>query len=98
MQGHDVFSAYEEARRATDQDLLKLAAAENRVLITNDSDFGKLIYREKRPHRGVVFLRLADERVGSKIAVLDSLLSDYADRLAGSFVVASESVVRFAGS
>src|SRR5687767_2878931 len=36
--GHDVFSVYEEARGMDDVSVLAKAAAEQRVLITNDKD------------------------------------------------------------
>lgn len=36
------------------------------ILITNDKDFGELIYRGKKLHRGVILLRLEDERADNK--------------------------------
>jgi hypothetical protein len=42
-----------------------------------------------------VFLRLQDERPASKIEVLQKLLDEYNDRLAGAFVVVTETHVRF---
>ncbi len=95
-QAHEVFSVYEEARGMTDEDVLDKAHTENWILITNDKDFGEKVYREKRPHHGVVFLRLQDERSPSKIESLRKLLESYADELADRFVVATESQVRFA--
>ncbi len=94
--GHDVFSVYDQARGLDDQAVLRRAAAEGRILITNDKDFGELIFRENRPHRGVILLRLEDERVAQKIAVLTRLLAQYADQLSGNFVVVTETSVRMA--
>ncbi|HEY0376058.1 MAG TPA: hypothetical protein VGC87_03795 [Pyrinomonadaceae bacterium] len=54
------------------------------------------IYKERRPHRGVIFLRLEDERAGNKRETLRRLLEAYADRLTDNFVVVTESRVRFA--
>ncbi len=39
--GHDVLSETEHAPRAIDEDLLALAPVEERVLITEDKDFGE---------------------------------------------------------
>ena len=94
--GHDVFSVYEEARGMEDGGIIARAFAENRILITNDKDFGTKIYRERYSHRGVVLLRLEDERTASKIDTIRGLLESYADRLAGCFVVVTEVQVRFA--
>lgn len=52
--GHEVFSIYDEARGATDEDILIKAFAEDWILVTNDKDFGEMIYRERREHRGVI--------------------------------------------
>lgn len=96
QQGHEVFSVYDQARGSKDDFLIQKAFSENWVLITNDKDFGEMIYREHRPHRGVVFLRLADERTPVKIAVLQALLDNHAGRLPDNFVVVTEDRVRFA--
>ena len=94
-QSYEVFSVYEEARGMADDDILSKAYAENWILITNDKDFGQKVYREQRPHRGVIFLRLHDERAASKIDAIKKLLDAYGDQLAHSFVVVSEMQVRF---
>jgi predicted nuclease of predicted toxin-antitoxin system len=94
--GHEVFSVYEQARGMDDDALVVMAFEQQMILITNDKDFGEEIYRQRRQHCGVVLLRLRDERAASKIRVLQSLLTHYADQLSGHFVVATESRVRFA--
>jgi predicted nuclease of predicted toxin-antitoxin system len=96
--GHEVFSVYDQSPGATDGDLLDLAHRDNWILITNDRDFGELIFREGRPHRGVIFLRLDNERAVNKIRVLAQLLAGYANQLPGRFIVVTEAQVRFAGS
>ena len=95
-QGHEIFSVYEEERGIEDELIIQKALAENWILITNDKDFGEKIYKERRQHRGVVFLRLEDERASNKIETLRQLLESYADRLADQFVVVTETRVRFA--
>ncbi len=94
-QSHEVFSVYEQARGMVDDDVMSKAFSENWILMTNDKDFGEKVYREKRPHRGVVFLRLRDERAVSKIAVIRELLAEYSDKLPGNFLVVTDSQVRF---
>ncbi len=93
-QGHDVFSVYEQARGADDDDVVARAYSEDRILITNDKDFGEKIYRDMKPHKGVIILRLDDERASGKIAVIRRLLENYPDRLRGNFIVATEQRVR----
>ena len=73
-----------------DRDVAQKAFVENRILITNDKDFGERIYRERQPHRGIVLLRLEDERAAIKIDVLRQLIASYADRLTDQYVVVTE--------
>lgn len=95
-QQHEVFSVYDEARGIDDDEVIQKAFSENRVLITNDKDFGEKVYRERLPHKGVILMRLADERPATKIGVLQRLLAAYADRIPGQFVVVTETKIRFA--
>lgn len=94
--GHQVFSVYDQERGADDDQIIERAFNENWILITNDKDFGERVYRERRPHRGVVLLSLEDESARNKIDTLRRLLSDYADQLADRFVVVTEVRVRLA--
>jgi len=94
-QKHEVFSVYEEARGMDDDEVIAKAFAEDWILITNDKDFGEKVYREQRPHKGVVLLRLEDERAANKIVALRRLLEGYAGLLANQFLVVTERQVRF---
>jgi len=97
-QGHDVVSVYDQARGIDDEYVIRWACSENRILITNDKDFGEKVYRERHSHRGVVFLRLEDERVHSKIDVIRKLLEHHSENLIDNFVVATEKRIRFSKS
>jgi predicted nuclease of predicted toxin-antitoxin system len=44
----------------SDQDVLALAVAEERILLAADQDFGDLVVRQGLPHRGVILFRLGD--------------------------------------
>ena len=41
-----------------DRQVLAIAKNEQRILITNDRDFGELIFRQRMPHAGVILFRL----------------------------------------
>lgn len=89
---------YDEARGISDDEIRQKALIENWILITNDRDFGEKIFREGCIHRGIIFLRLEDERAINKIKGLQFLLTYHADRLSEQFVVVTENKVRFASS
>ena len=95
-QGHDVVSVYDVMRGADDLTVLRRAHQEDRILVAVDKDFGEQIYRQQRPHAGVVLLRLRNQRARFRIQALARLLQRYANRLQSEFVVVTESRVRFA--
>lgn len=94
--GHDVFSVFDQARGANDEELLIYANREDRIVIPADKDFGEMVFRSRMTHRGIVLMRLDDERSANKIVVIAQLLQRYGDRLPGAFVVVSEDRIRFA--
>ena len=93
---HEVFSVFEQSRGIDDEEIIPKAFAENWILITNDKDFGDKIFRDRKPHKGIILLRLDDERSVIKIEVIQQLLENYADKLEDQFVVVTENAVRFA--
>src|SRR5262245_37970462 len=93
-QGHEVFSVFDEAQGLPDNAILDKAFAEDWIIVTNDKDFGDLIFRDARKHKGIVLLRLDDERTVSKIAALQRLLEAHAADLPGHFAVVRETLIR----
>jgi predicted nuclease of predicted toxin-antitoxin system len=76
-----------------DPAVLALAQAEGRILITDDRDFGELVFRHRQPHAGVIYLRLgryAD--LSTKIARLAHVLEHYSEQLDQFLVVTHRSV------
>lgn len=57
-EGHDIATAAElDLARASDRTLLHEAAMRDRILLTRDRDFGRLVFAEGNP-AGVLFLRI----------------------------------------
>lgn len=97
-QSHDVFSVYDDARGMTDKEVLEKAFSENRILITNDKDFGEMVFRCRESHHGIILLRLEQERTPRKIEALHRLLCSCANHLPNSFAVVTETQMRFAAA
>ncbi len=49
MAGHDVIAIAEVAKGTPDERVMKRAFSEGRLLITEDADFGELVYARGRP-------------------------------------------------
>jgi predicted nuclease of predicted toxin-antitoxin system len=61
-EGHDVkYVLRDFPIGLPDAAILALAHSEQRVLITNDRDFGELVFRLHHHHSGVVYFRLPDD-------------------------------------
>jgi predicted nuclease of predicted toxin-antitoxin system len=84
--GHDVVYVLENLKGATDDEVLEHAHSENRILITEDKDFGELVYRLRRSADGIILLRFDVIERSQKIPRLLDLIQNEGDRLAGSFV------------
>jgi len=93
--GHDVLAVGEAMPQAEDVDVLARSVAERRILVTNDKDFGELVFRARQPHAGVLLLRLHDERPANRVRVVRAVFEGWAERLTNRFTVATESEVRF---
>jgi predicted nuclease of predicted toxin-antitoxin system len=62
------------------------------VLITDDRDFGELIFRLRQPHSGVIYLRLDTVLFEVRARRIDEVLATYRDELDQFLVVTEDSV------
>jgi predicted nuclease of predicted toxin-antitoxin system len=77
-----------------DEEVLALARGEQRILITNDKDFGELVFHQHHPHAGVIFFRFPlDSTAQAKIHALAELLTSHPGSLT-QFVVLSPQGIR----
>lgn len=74
--GFDVFDVKREnLNGATDVELMRRAVADNRVIVTHDSDFGTLAIFQGEPVTGIVFLRPGHFDPAFTIGTLTTLLA-----------------------
>jgi predicted nuclease of predicted toxin-antitoxin system len=93
--GHDVLYIMEEKPGATDDEVLRIAYNEDRILITEDMDFGELVYRFKKPAKGIILVRIDIKERQLKWERLRKLIDNYPDRLKGRFIVVDIQKFRF---
>ncbi len=93
QQGHDVISIFDDARGSDDDQVLMMAFNDCRVLITSDKDFGELVFREKRSHRGIVLLRLNNQSSANAVTALERLFQE-GHELIDRFVVVTVKKIR----
>lgn len=91
--GHDVLSAWEGYAHTTDEALLALAYQESRVLVTEDKDFGELVFLRRQSHPCIV--RLVELRLTEKVEAMRDLIQHHEDALReGAIIVVTRTRVR----
>ncbi|MCI0357132.1 MAG: DUF5615 family PIN-like protein [Planctomycetaceae bacterium] len=93
--GHDVLYVAEHSPGSDDDAVLQLAASQQRILLTEDKDFGELVVRLKLPAYAIVLLRIHSADTSAKLRRLRELISQDGSRLPGSLVVIDETKARF---
>jgi len=94
LAGYDVAWVVEKARGADDEQVITLAEAEQRILITNDKDFGNLVVHQGYAVSGVILLRLPRSKANQKAAHTIRAIQTLGEQLAGHFTVITERGIR----
>ena len=95
VNGFDVLAVSEYMQYSVDSDLLQQAHQENRILLTEDKDFGWLVFASHSDSAGVILIRFpANLRATLAPSVLQ-LVQEYGDKLGNAFVVVQPGQVRF---
>lgn len=85
--GHDVSAIAEINPGAKDPAVLALARSEQRVLLTEDKDFGLLAYAGGKETAGVILIRFPGNARSSLGQAMVSVIAELGGRITGAFVV-----------
>ena len=88
--GHDVIFAKDLLPLSSDEEILVRAENEERIVITNDKDFGELIFRLGRPAEGIILLRASTTDPKERFELVKGVL----DKAEGRFIVVKEGRIR----
>ncbi|MGH8621917.1 MAG: DUF5615 family PIN-like protein [Burkholderiales bacterium] len=92
--GFDVLAVLEKAPGATDERVIKLARLDGRILLTEDRDFGRLVFAATRATSGVIFIRFPATRRPDLAGRILDLVRREAERLEKSFTVVGPNRIR----
>ncbi|MDX9956326.1 MAG: DUF5615 family PIN-like protein [Anaerolineae bacterium] len=87
VDGHDALFVGDVDLHMPDTAILAWAVSEQRILITQDHDFGALVYQSGQCHAGILLLRMGEARRAERIAVLRWILDNYAIELPQHFTI-----------
>jgi predicted nuclease of predicted toxin-antitoxin system len=94
--GHDVIAIAEISKGEPDERVMKRAFDERRVLVTEDRDFGELVYARRRPSVGVIFVKFDSRARRAKPTAVVEAVAKLGQRLRDGFAVVEPGRVRLA--
>ncbi len=92
--GYDVLYILELSPGKQDDVILSEANSQNRILLTQDKDFGELVFRLQQIHSGVVLIRLHGIKPLEKAIIVTTALEKHLNELHNAFVVIQKNAVR----
>jgi len=93
-QGYDIKWVPDYNCEMPDEGLLQLANEEKRIFITNDKDFGDLIFLQKKLSVGTILFRVKGQKTEEKIKLMKKILMGYRDKLLNHYIVITKAKIR----
>jgi len=90
----EVYSILESNPSILDSVVLDIANQQKAILLTEDKDFGELVYRLKLYHKGILLIRLSDLLRESRVNVVTDVLIEHFAKLEGKFSVLNKRGLR----
>ena len=88
--GHDAIYMSDVEPRATDAEVMRRAVNEDRLVLTEDKDFGELVFRQAKPVPGLILLRIESARRSLKWPRLLAAIERFGEALFGRYTVVEE--------
>jgi predicted nuclease of predicted toxin-antitoxin system len=92
--GHDVVYIAEVTPQVSDVAVMRRATDENRLLLTEDKDFGDLVFRKAQPVPGLILLRISAHQRHRKPDRLAAAIERFGGTLLGRYTVIEEARFR----
>lgn len=93
-QGYRVDSIAEDCPGLKDDEVLRLALERGAILLTEDKDFGELVFRLRKMNAGIVLYRLPGLSTTEKAARIVEAFQSHSDLFPGRFTVIALHQVR----
>ncbi len=94
LAGISVYSVAESSTGITDEEAMRLSEDLGALILTDDKDFGEIVFRKQRSCPGVVLLRLAGVDYSRKADQVIQVINRYGSEMIGKFVVITAERVR----
>ncbi len=92
--GYDVLAISEITRRSDDRELIEQASQEKRIVLTEDKDFGWLVYVRHADSAGVILIRFPGNARTTLAQTVEQVVRDHGEQLRGAFTVIQPGHIR----
>ncbi len=92
--GHDVVAVCDERPGATDDAIIELTLAESRILLTEDKDFGQLVFASVAKSSGVIFIRFPAKARRAMVRTVVEFIDTHRTMIEGCFIVVQPGRIR----
>lgn len=76
--GFTVYAIIEQSPSITDAEVLAIAFKQGALLLTEDKDFGELVFRLQKPHKGILLIRILQMKGKEKaLFVANAIAANY---------------------
>lgn len=93
-EGYDVVAVSEVTRRSDDSELIAQAAQEQRILLTEDKDFGWLVFVSHADSPGVISIRFPGNARQALAQTVRQVVAEHGEALTGCFAVVQPGHIR----
>ena len=94
LAGISVYSVAESSPGITNEEVMTLSENLSAMILTDDKDFGEIVFRKQRSCRGIVLLRLTGVDYSRKADHVIQVIDRYGSEMIGKFVVITAERVR----
>jgi len=94
LPGISVYSVAESSPGITDEEVMRLSENLGALILTDDKDFGEIVFRKQRSCPGIVLLRLTGVDYSRKADQVIQVIDKCGREMTGKFVVITEERVR----
>lgn len=92
--GHDILTIADLEPGTSDERVVEIAVSERRIVLTEDKDFGQLVFAAAKKNSGVILIRVPSRARSGVVAAIAGLIADRGDALYGCFAVIEPGRIR----
>ncbi len=94
VKGYDVLAVSEITSRSVDREVIEQGRRKQRILLTEDKDFGWLVFASHANSAGVILIRFPGNARAALAQTLERFVEEHSNEIANAFVVVQPGQIR----